>query len=244
MCALPILLEKGTVKLLGIEQFVANDVSQNSTLTVPGEFLVVFSNEKEGDNYEGIAALRSMYGAWLRKNLYLKLAAIGVEKYAIGTPIGTVPPGKEKSAELASFEILLENYTSNEKAYIIKPSGWEIEIQKQDFDAEKIKELIIMENTEMVNSMVANFLALGMNSSGGSYSLGVDLADFFMATIQSYADIIAEELNRCVIPRLIKMNFGPQECYPKIKVTGIDDNAGIDLANALKALKDASLITP
>lgn len=237
-------LEQGTGKILNVEQLATTDVAFNSSVKLPGEFLLVFSNEKEGDNYEGISALRSMYGSWIRKNLYHKLAAIGVEKYALGTPIGTVPAGKEKSDEVAAFESLLSSYTSNEKAYLIIPEGWKIEIIKQDFDADKIKELILLENTEMTNSMLANFLALGMNSGGGSRSLATDLIDFFESANQTYADQIAEVLSRASIPRLIKMNFGPQECYPKIKVKGIEESAGLELANALKALKDGGYINP
>jgi hypothetical protein len=229
-------LEKQTGKLLSIEQFVSSDVGGN--VTIPGEFLAVFSLHKEGDNYEGISLLRPMYGAWFRKNLYLKLAAIGIEKYAVGTPIGTIPKGKEKSTDLDDFKKLLENFTSHESSYLLKPEGWEIEIQKVDFDASKIKEMILLEDTAMINSAVANFLALGMSGSGGAFALGQDLSDFFLSGIQSYANIACGVFNRKLIPHLINLNYGPQAAYPKLKCTGIDDKAGKELADIVGTYLD------
>jgi hypothetical protein len=232
-------------KILSVDQYAYGDLSREGTmLSMDGKFLLPISLYKEGDNYEGISLLRSMYGPWTRKNLYLKLTAIGIEKYAIGTVIGTIPAGKEKSAEATAFKSILAAYTSHETAYITRPSGWEIEIQKSDFDPSKIKEIILLENTEMINSVVANFLALGTNGGGGAFALGQDLSDFFLGGIQSFANLICGVWNRRLIPSLIKMNFGPQDAYPKLKCSGIDDKAGKELAEIIKSLTDSKSLRP
>lgn len=236
-------VEQGTGKLLSVDQQVVGDVAKNTVVSMPAETLVIFTNEKEGDNYEGISVLRGMYGAWIRKQLYLKLAAIGVEKYALGVVIGKVPSGKENSDELNKYKLMLETYTSHESAYLIFPEGWEITLQKHDFDAEKIKSLILLENTEMINAMVANFLALGTNGAGGSYNLGEGLTKFFVLALKAYANIVCGKFNREILPKEIKMNFGPQLGYPKLKASGIDDNAGTALADIVQKLKAANAIT-
>lgn len=235
-------LEPKTGRLRGVNQYTYSDLGGNQFL--PGEFLLVFTHSKEGDNYEGISVLRPIYGAWKRKDLYLKLTAIGVERYAIGTPIGTIPKGKERTTEVGEFSKLLQNYTSHETSYIIKPEGWNIEIQKADFKASEVKELITLENTEMANALVANFLALGMNGGGGAYALGSNLGEFFTSGIQSYADIICDGINRCLLPNLVKLNFGEQKGYPKLKCTGISDKAGKELAEVIKTLADARALNP
>jgi hypothetical protein len=235
-------IEPQTGKLLSVNQYIYGDTGSSATL--PGEFLLVFSHLKEGDNYEGISALRPMYGAWYRKNLYMKLAAIGIEKYAVGTPIGTVPAGKEKTPEFDNFKKTLASYTSHECAYITVPQGWAINIQKDEFDAAKIKEMILLENTEMINSVTANFLALGMHGSGGAYSLGNDLSDFFLSGIQSYADLACGVINRLLIPRLVRLNFGPQKKYPMLRCTGINDKAGKEFAEIINLLAGSKPIKP
>jgi hypothetical protein len=235
-------LEKKTGRIKAIKQWAYGDIGEN--VTIPGEFVLVLTLNKEGDNYEGISALRPMYGAFTRKQTYLKLTAIGVEKYAVGIPIGTIPSGKENSKDAEEFKKVLQAFTSHEKAYITKPQGWEIEIQKGEFDADKIVELLRFENTEMINSVVANFLALGTGGNGGAFALSNDLSDFFTSGIQAYADLICAAINRKIIPDLIKLNFGQQRGYPKLKVTGISDKAGKELAEVVKFFVDSKVIKP
>ena len=235
-------LEKQTGKLLSVQQFAYSDVG--GTADIPGEFLLVFSNLKEGDNYEGISALRPMYGPYFRKNLYHKLAAIGVERSAVGTVVGTLPPGVEDPIQTEAFKKVLSSFTSHEAAYIMKPSGFEVEIVKIDFDASNVKDLIVLENTEMINAAVANFLALGTNGGSGAFALGTDLSDFFLNGIQSYANLICGVLNRQLIPNLVKLNFGPQAAYPILKCTGINDKAGKEFSEIVSALVGSNTLTP
>lgn len=236
--------DRSTGNLESVEQWVTGDLrpEDSQKICMLAEFLLVFSLQKEGDNYEGISALRPMYGPYFRKNLYLRIAAIGMEKNAIGTPLGTTPKGKQDPADETAFKEVLENFTAHESAYLIKPEGWEIELLKTDFDAEAVKEMILLENTEMINSLVANFLALGTNGGGGAFALGSDLSDFFLTGIQNYANIICGVWNRKLIPDLVKLNFGPQPSYPKLKATGINDKAGKELAEIIKSMIDAQAI--
>ena len=236
-------LEKKTGRLIQIRQQSTGDVADNAV--IPGEFLTVFTLNKEGDNYEGISALRPMYGAYNRKKLYLKLLAIGLEKYAVGVPIGTIPKDKVNvKKEVEDFKKVLQSYASHEKAYLTKPEGWEIEVQRNEFAAEKVVEVIKLENQEMVNVLVANFLSLGTGGNGGAYSLGTDLSAFFLGCIQAFADNICLGLQRKTIKKLIDINFGPQAEYPKMKCTGINDKAGKEFADVVKALVDARVIAP
>jgi len=239
-------VDRATGNLKSVEQWIQGDLAleRSSLVNMLAEFLLVFTLQKEGDNYEGISALRPMYGPYFRKNLYLRIAAIGLEKNAIGTPLGTIPKGKQKAEDETAFKEVLENFTAHEAAYLIKPEGWEIEILKSDFDAAAVKEMILLENTEMINSMVANFLALGMNGGGGAFALGSDLSDFFLTGIQNYANIIAGVWNRTLIPDLVKLNFGPQQSYPKLKATGINDKAGKELAEIISSLSNSQAIRP
>lgn len=240
------IVDSSTGNLKEVEQWVQGDLTPKgaSLLKMDAQFLLVFTLQKEGDNYEGISALRPMYGPWFRKNLYLKILSIGIEKSAIGTPIGTTPAGKESTEEMANFKSMLSSFVAHEDSYLIKPEGWTVEITNNDFDPSKIKDIIVMENTEMINAMVANFLALGTSGGSGSFALGTDLSDFFLTGIQTYANIISGVLNRKLIPELVKLNFGPQEAYPKIKVTGINDKAGKELADTINTLVSAQAIKP
>ena len=95
----------------------------------------------------------------------------------------------------------------------------------------------------MVKAFLANFLELGMSGTG-SYALSNDLSDFFLTGLEFIAKEIAEQLNKNLIPGLVKMNFGPRDKYPTIQFNGISDKAGKEMADILGILTSAQIITP
>jgi phage gp29-like protein len=235
-------LDPKTGQIISISQWAFGDLRK--TVDIPGEFLLIFTHEKEGDNYEGISALRPCYGPWSRKDKYLKLMAVGIEKHAIPIPYMEVPAGAENTPEYANAKKILERYVSHQQQFITYPAGWKLEFaHASTFDASKIREAIDKENTEIAHAFLENFLELGQSGSG-SYALSYDLSDFFLLGIQHVANNICETFNRHLIPELIKLNFGPQESYPELKVSGIKDKPGKDLAAVMKSLVDAKILTP
>lgn len=227
-------------KLLSVEQLCDGDTAR--LVSIDNDYLIRFCPEQEGDNFEGISFLRACYGSWFRKNLYLKLLAAGIEKYAIPVPILTVPSGKENSVEYENALRVLRQYTSNQTNYITKPAGWDIDIKVTTLDPAKIRESVKDENQEMVNSVLASFLLLGQTGSG-SYSLGSTLGDFFGTAVQFIGDHICEVINRELLPDLAKLNFGT-ELKCTLKVEGIKDSASSAFAEILdKLIKSGSVIT-
>lgn len=235
-------LDPKTGAILSVNQLSNGDLHRY--VDIPGEYLLVFSNEKEGDNYEGVSALRPCYGPWVRKNTYLKLMAVGIEKFAVPTPYMDVPEGKEDSEEFARAQTMLEKFTSHQKQYILKPAGWTLGFASpSNFDASKVRDAIDKENNEMAQAFLENFLELGQSGSG-SYALSNDLSDFFLLGLEHIAKQVCETFNRNLIPDLIKLNFGPQEEYPQLTVSGIKDKPGKEYAEILKLLVDGKIITP
>lgn len=235
-------LDPQTGAIKSVNQLVNGDLRRY--VDIPGEFLLVFSNEKEGDNYEGVSALRPCYGPWIRKNTYLKLMAVGIEKFAVPTPYMEVPEGKEESNEFTRAQRMLENYTSHQKQYLLIPAGWKLDFASpSNFDASKVRDAIDKENNEMAQAFLENFLELGQSGSG-SYALSNDLSDFFLLGIEHVAKQICETFNRVLIPDLIKLNFGPQENYPQLTVSGIKDKPGKEYAEILDLLVGAKIVNP
>ena len=147
-----------------VRQLITGDLQRYTD--IPGQFLLVSSLEKEGDNYEGVSMLRSAYGAWKRKNLYLKLMAIGAERNSVPTPTAEIPAGKETGAQYNNLIASLMNYTSNENSFVTFPEGWKIDFMKSNFDPEKLKAAIDFEDSQIVSAFMANFLLLGSTQSG------------------------------------------------------------------------------
>lgn len=234
-------LNRETDQLSSITQYAYGDLDRK--VDIPAEFLVVFSLDKEGSNYEGISALRSVYGNYFRKNEYLKMNAIGIEKFAIPTPVVEVPEGKEAGPQFNYLIEALESYMVHEKNYLTTPAGWKIDLKTSTYDPEKVEGSIDAEDKRIVKSFLANFLELGINGFG-SQSLSFDLSDFFLSALDHIALLIAEEINASVIPRIIQMNRGDRQGYPKLKHSGISDRAGVELATMLSQFSQGRIVTP
>lgn len=224
-----------------VEQWAYGDV--NKMVKMDARFLNIITMDREGDNYEGISLLRPCYGAWSRKQMYLKLMAIGIERMAIPTPKVKVPSGKEASPEFDNMVDVLEKLTSHQCNYVTYPEGWELDFLVANFDAEKVKSSIQFENEEMTFAFLANFLLLGSGGNAGAYALSEDLSDFFTKSIMYIADLIADEFNK-VGRELIDLNYGPQEKYPTMVPQGIIDEISESFGNLMKSLTDSKHITP
>jgi hypothetical protein len=226
-------------KLLSVYQEADGDTQRN--VNIPAQFLVHFSPEQEGDNYEGISCLRACYGPWLRKNEFLKLMAAGIEKYAIPTPILKVPADKSTSEEFDNAVESLECYTSNQSSYLTYPEGWDLEISPVTFDSEKVRSIIDKENLEMTNANLVAFLLLGQGA-GGSYSLSKDLSDFFSQTLQAAADHISEVFERHIMKDVLNLNRPSSKVLCSLRCDNLRDSADQEFANTLKLFTDSGVI--
>lgn len=225
--------------LTGIRQLSYGDTKRDVILEP--DFLSLITIDQEGDNYEGMSLLRPCYGPWHRKQNYLKLMAIGIEKNAIPTPIVDVPEGKAGTEEFDKMIEALEIYTSHQSNYLIKPKGWDFTFEGNEFDPEKTIKAIQFENQEITFAFLANFLELGASNSSGSYALSNDLSDFFMNGIIYMADLVAEEFE-LVGKELIDINFGPQEQYPKLVHSGITDKIGKEFSEMLSSFGKSGFV--
>lgn len=241
-------IEQWGVRKDGSLDFVRQSVNGDIDVDVPmaGEHLLVFSLNKEGDNYEGISMIRPCYGNWFRKNNYLKFMAIGMEKASIGVP------AVEMSAEFIGqsdyddqyekLKTLIESFAANETNGFILPAGVKMIDYKISFDAEKVQRAIDSEDVKMTKRFLANFMEMGIEGAGGSYSLGTDLSDIFLGGIEYIAEDICERTNMNVIETLVRAKYGEQEIYPKLVCEGINDKAGKELADIVTGLDSSGLI--
>lgn len=203
---------------------------EGGTYELDARFLLYFSPEREGDNFEGISILRACYGPWFRKNEFLKKLAIGIEKFAVPTAVLTVPEGTEGKPEMNAAKKALQCYTSGATNYLILPKGFELTFNNVSVDVEKIRAAINAENQEMVNSILASFLLLGQNGAG-SLALSGTLSDFFSQTVQYIADHISEQFERKIFKPLCQMNFGNDKVLVELTCDGLEHRANEAWAN-------------
>lgn len=230
-----------TRKLFSVTQQAQGDIGGFNDMDA--RFLNVLTLKKEGQNLEGESLLRPCYGPWLRKNNYLKLNAMAIEK-SMPIPTAEIPTGKENSPEFETLKLVFESFTSHQSNYLTWPAGWKVELANgNNYDPSKIEVSIDNEDKRMAMAFLANFLLLGSSGGSGSYALSNDLSDFFLSGETYIANIIEKSIN-AYIKKVVILNFGKQQKYPKFKFTGITDKAGIEFANMIKLLVDSKVIIP
>lgn len=212
------------------------------SVEIPAEFLLCFFSEQEGDNI-GFPLLRNVYGPYKRKLMAMELQFIGIERFAIPTPILKVPKTvSQGDDEYISAVEVLKNFTSAEDSYLTYPEGWELDLHSNSFDPEKLNSVIKAEDENMASAILASFLELGTGGNTGAYALSADLSDFFFAGLSYYANTIVDTVNQ-LIKNLVILNFGPDETMiPKLMYSGITDNAGKELMEVVTGFTTAGVI--
>lgn len=235
-------LDTTTGGLKSITQWAIGDLQR--FIDIPAGFLLVYSLKREGSNYEGVSMLRPCYGSYLRKDLYLRLNGVGIEKFAVPSPIAEIPEGKENTVQFENLIKALRAFTQHKTNYLTIPAGWKVTLNSNVYDPSKVEQSVDNEDKRMAKAFLANLLELGGSGSTGSYALGAVLEEFFNNSIEHIALKVAAPINDELIPSLIKMNKGPRPGYPKLKHSGISDKIGKEFAETLKDLADSQYITP
>ena len=194
-------------------------------IEIPIEKLLIFTTEKEGDNWEGISILRPAYKAWYIKDTLEKINAIMHDRWGVGIPEMTVPKGIERGTpQWNEAQKLLEEVHANEKGYILKNEGWLFEVK----GGEKGKGTDVLGSIKyydeaIATALLAMFISLG-SSKTGNRSLGETFFDAFLMSIQAFADYIAEVINRFCVRELVNLNW-EVENYPTFKVKRVQSLA-------------------
>lgn len=191
-----------------------------NTPSIPIEKLIIFSNEKEGDNWRGVSILRSAYKPWFMKENYEKIDAIGFERERVGIPVFTMPASPSKKDSKMASE-LGRNLRANEKAYIKLPNGWEFEIVFGQGNGDNADKAIHRFNRDILSNVLAHFLDLGSGASG-SRALSTDQSDAFYRSLQSIAEYVGGTFNEFLVKQLIDLNFDNVKKYPTLKASGIE----------------------
>lgn len=213
----------------------------NGTYEIPMEKLVVFVNQKEGENWEGLSILRSAYKHWYMKDKLYLIDAIGAERQGLGVPYAKAT-GVTGPADESKMEILLENLRANEKGYLVYPDGWEVGFLDMKAGTTKpLLPLIQHHDRQISKNVLAQFLELG--GTVGSHALSADQSKLFVQSLEATARYIAAMYNRYVVKKLVDYNFIVDK-YPTLgfdKIGTVDINA---LTTSLQRAVQTQLITP
>lgn len=224
--------------------FGVRQIRQDGNIAeIPGSKLLVFVNEREGENWWGTSMLRAAYKHWYYKDRFYKIDAVAFERQGLGVPMMKMPAGYTKSDENKA-KTAMQNLRANESAYLLVPDGYEAEFMDMKAGTTRTPtESIAHHNRQILMSVLAQFLDLG-SSQVGSKALSQDQSELFLMALEAVAQTIVGEINKNLIPELVNYNFDGVTVYPKLDYAGITRKDVQGLSTAYTALTNAGAIKP
>lgn len=210
---------------------------------IPMEKLLIFNNEKEGENWWGISMLRAAYKHWYIKSNLEKIDAIAHERQGLGVPSVELPDNAS-AEDLQQAETILSNMRAHEKGYLIERTSLKVEFK--DMKASGTKDparAIDYHNRQITLAVLSQFLMLGSGASG-SYALSKDHSELFLQALEAVASSVADVINKNAIKQLVDLNFDGVEKYPKLDFAGISRTDIEALSVAYQRLTQSKGISP
>lgn len=217
-------------------------------VSIPQEKLLVFVNDREGDNYQGISLLRYVYKDWDLKKAVENYMIVAANR-SLGFPIVEYSPDATKDDQ-AKMENILKNFRGHDRQYMFFPEGkFKVDWMKIETNIEKdlIPMLEYLQH-EIDKSVLAQFLDLAGSRSGGSsgsHALSADQSQLFEKALEAVANEIVDEMNSNLIQQICDLNWSEMpNGYPKLIYSNIGDKNLSEVGTYLNQLAQVDLITP
>lgn len=226
----------------GVKQRIYTDQHPTRYANIPMEKLLILTNDKEGDDVTGQSVLRAAYKHYKYKDVLYRIQGIAAERYGVGVPVYTLGETTGEAEKDAAEEAMM-NLRSNEKGYLVKHAGEEVDILTPKGNAlgDSIEKAIDHHNKMIQLSVLANFLSLG-DDSVGSFALSTSKISFFLKHIDDKARYISEQFTKQVIAKLIRYNFGEDAEVPQLVHSNIVEADMAQLADTYAKLAEKGLI--
>lgn len=214
------------------------------TYSIPREKLVIFTNNKEGDNYEGVSLLRPAYKHWQIKDKLYLIDAIKHERQGLGI-VGIKVPVNAHQTDIDNAITAARNIRANEEAYIKEAEGFEIEFKDMKASSTtNVMDSVMHHDRQISKSVLGQFLELGASGGSGSRALSADHSRLFMLAEEAAAKTFANAIQEDVIKYLVDLNFTGFTDYPKLEHSRIGDEDVTELSDAISKLAAANMLTP
>lgn len=220
-----------TGELAGLKQQLPNS---SDVIEIPRNKFLLFRVNSRKDNPESISILRNAYRPWVFKKKIEEFEAIGVERDLAGIPIATIPAlymsdtaTAEQTQLYQKVQKIVTSVRNNKQAGIVWPSDRDENGNKlfefdllgksgsggKTYDTEAI---IQRYNAQIAQTMLADFILLGQNSTG-SFALSNDKTKLFSVALASWLDVMTDAFNNHAIPQLMAHNDVDPALWPKLE---------------------------
>ena len=226
-----ILVEDIHVKDGAIDHVVQRPIDGGER-TIPGEKLVWFAHQKEGDSFTGRSIMRPMYKPWsIKEELEIELAIL-VRK---GGGVPDIETDYEPDTETAArLDNMGKRFGLTPDAFFRHTADTRVSLLAGNVNVGDVLEAIKERNSEITSVCQAQVFDLGTSNSG-SRALGTTLSDLFNNGIQAEAKAREDVLNARggLVHQIVSNNFPNDANLPRLRFGAVQ---AVDLNKFAQAL--------
>ena len=194
--------------------------------TIAADRILRWTWDQDAANYEGMAVLRSAYGAWKMKMAFQAIAAIKHERLAVPTPVA-IASEDATDDDVRAVEAVLEEMRSNQRGYAVFDSGWTFSWQGASTSSgSNVEAAIAACNAEIAYNVSAGFMLLGLQGGGGSYALGATQQGQYHLAEKAHARFLERGWNLgcdgwSPVRRIVELNYGVGVSMPSLEARNL-----------------------
>jgi hypothetical protein len=201
-----------TGDLTAVEQYVFNGSSFLRRL-VPAEKLLIWTYDKQGDDFWGVPPTRHCYKAWSFKTQIERLNVLGLDRFGVGTPVIEAGENWTELERKQAFGFA-RAWRAGEDSALLHPFGGSISIVSGDGRMMmSALEWVKYYNLAIAKTFLTQQTELGSTATGAR-ALGETFLQQMGGLVQADCEELAALINEQLIKPLVVWNFGPQESYP------------------------------
>jgi hypothetical protein len=230
----------------GIEQQTLRS-SGFHTVTIPPEKLIVYVNQKEGSNFRGVSLLRRCYKHFTIKERLENVDAVAKEKRSMGIDVGTVSGGGgDIVARRRDLEKALMTIRTQQKNFFTEIEGQtKYRVDGLGGSGATLDPLTSVEYHDLrcLRALLVEFMAMGSEGLG-SPGAHTDKTSFFIMALGGIGENVIDTTGAFLIRKMVDVNFGPQEEYPKLRHSRLETRQTKELAEAVERFVNAGVFKP
>ena len=227
-----------------------------SSVFIPIEKALLFRTETVKNNPEGRSLYRNSVIDWHYLKRIQEIEAVGIERDMTGLLTMEVPlellsqnAGPAEIGLRNTLEKMLSELKRDEREFAMvppeldrkgNPTGFKLKLLstggRRQIDTNETKTYY---KTSILQSVLAQFLQLGMSATAGSFALASSTTNLFAVALGATMEMMASVFNRFAIPRLMELNNVPAELYPWITHGDIESPPLDEVARYITALAAA-----
>ena len=247
--------ENGNLK--GVQQYIPNTAK---FVEIPRKKFLLFRVQNVKGNPESVSVLRNAYRPWYYKKSIEDFESIGVERDLAGLPVIHIPAaymspdaGEDEQALYKQAQDLVTSIRQNSQAGVVMPLAYD-EQGKDLFKLELLtshggakmydtEQIIQRYNANIAQTMLADFILLGMKSVG-SYALSSSKTKLFGIAIGAWTQNILNVFNSDAIPQLLDVNNIDPALTPLMTASDVSFRDITEIADYIEKLSNAGAISP